>query len=181
MKLIFGLGNVGKEYEKTRHNVGFLAVDEFAKKYEFGDFKLESKFKAMISEKIVNREKIVLAKPITYMNLSGESLVLLKSFYKLEVDDIVVVYDDKDMEFGKIRVRSSGSSGGHNGIKSIIKVLGETFKRIKIGIGDKDHPAFSYASDFVLGRFSEKEFEDLNIDILSEVVAVIARNSALEE
>ena len=174
MKLFIGLGNIGKQYEGTRHNIGFLSLDFFAAVNNFSEFHLESKFKAQISEGIVHGEKCILVKPTTFMNLSGESLALIKNFYKTPLEDIFIVYDDKDMEFGKIRIRDKGRDGGHNGIKSIIKNLGtEEFARIKIGVGDSSHPAYKDASAFVLGRFSEIEMKDLKEDVLPRVLEKI--------
>lgn len=171
MKVVVGLGNPGKEYEKTRHNVGFLALDELAKRNNFPAFQLESKFKAQISVSVLNGEKVLLVKPITFMNLSGEAIALLRQFYKFEVSDVLIVYDDKDMEFGKLRFRSEGSSGGHNGIKSLIACFGsETFDRLKIGVGDSAHPAYKRdASAFVLGNFSPEEMKKLGEVVLFDV------------
>ena len=174
MKLIFGLGNPGKKYEKTRHNVGFLFLDYFAQKFSFPVSKIESRFKAEISEGIFNGEKTLLIKPLTYMNLSGESVQKIQHFYKVEKEDILIVYDDKDMEFGKIRFREEGSSGGHNGIKSIISVLSQEFKRIKIGVANDEMSKFRDTADFVLGNFKKDEIDELPfvfeevIDILNE-------------
>jgi peptidyl-tRNA hydrolase, PTH1 family len=173
MKLIFGLGNPGTSYQSTRHNVGYLAVEELARVNLFPQFKLEAKFKAEISTANINGEKVILAKPTTFMNLSGESVSLLKSFYKLSVDDLLFIYDDKDMEFGKIRTRSTGSSGGHNGVKDLIRVLGPDFVRIKIGVGNNTHPAYKNASDFVLGKFSLEELTELSLTVLPEVCRLV--------
>lgn len=168
MKLILGLGNPGKEYETTRHNVGFLALDELAERNDFTPFALDAKLKAMVSKGTIDEVSVLLVKPTTFMNLSGESLCLIKQFYKVDDANILIVYDDKDMEFGKIRFRSSGSSGGHNGIKSIIQTFGsENFDRLKIGVGDLNHPAYKKdASTFVLGKFSPQEMEKLKDIIL---------------
>ncbi|MBT4936836.1 aminoacyl-tRNA hydrolase [Candidatus Peregrinibacteria bacterium] len=170
MKVLVGLGNPGKEYEKTRHNIGFMALDAFLRQNDFPAFKKERKFKAEISEGIFKGEKVLLLKPQTFMNLSGESLSLIKSFYKLEVEDFVVIYDDKDMEFGKIRVRKEGSAGGHNGVKSIISYLGSSFLRIKVGLADKNHPAFNDTSAFVLSRFSDEELKVLDEELIPGVL-----------
>ena len=170
MKLIIGLGNPGKKYEITRHNIGFLALDELRVRNGCTDFKLESKFKAQIAEGNIGGEKVLLVKPTTYMNLSGESARALKKFYKLEVEDVLIVYDDKDMEFGKLRYREEGSAGGHNGIKSLISNLGgQKFPRLKIGVGDKSNPAYKDASSFVLGKFTSKEMEVIKDDLLFDI------------
>jgi len=161
MKLIFGLGNPGTKYEITRHNVGFLFLNYFAQKFDFPTSKTESKFKAEISEGNLNGEKVLLVRPLTYMNLSGESVQKIQSFYKVAKEDMIFVYDDKDMEFGKIRFREEGSSGGHNGVKSLISVLGKEFKRIKIGVANDDLPKYRDTADFVLAKFKKEELDEL--------------------
>ncbi len=174
MKLIFGLGNPGSKYDKTRHNVGYLFLDYLAQKFDFPASKTEKKFKAEVSEGIINDEKVLLIKPLTFMNLSGESVQAVQNFYKVELEDILIVYDDKDMEFGKVRFREEGSSGGHNGIKSIISVLSDDFKRIKIGIANELLEAHMETSDFVLSHFKKEELEELPfvfeeaVDLLGE-------------
>ncbi|MDD2516540.1 MAG: aminoacyl-tRNA hydrolase [Candidatus Gracilibacteria bacterium] len=173
MFLIVGLGNPGNEYRQTRHNVGFLFLDYLREKLEFEDFK-DSKFKGLISEGTFAGEKTVLLKPLTYMNLSGESVATLMNFYKIPLENFVVIYDDMDLEeFGKIRFRDKGQSGGHNGIKSITKCLGtEEFKRIKIGIGKKQFDA----ADRVLSKFSKEELENLIINVFPEAFKVLEEN-----
>lgn len=166
MKLIVWLGNPGKEYTTTRHNVGFLFVEYLREKWGFEDWK-DSKFKGVISEGIFRWEKIILLKPTTYMNLSGESVVPLMNFYKIPRDDILVFSDDIDMDFGKIRLREKGSSGGQNGLKSIITLLGsDEFSRLKIGIGRDDRYA---VADWVLSKFSGEELERLEKEVFMEV------------
>lgn len=176
MKLIVGLGNPGREYENTRHNIGFTIIDRFAKENSFSEFK--DKFQGLISEKNINGEKVLLLKPQTYMNLSGNSIVQVVNFYKINPkEDLIVIYDDMDLELGRIRVKPKGSSGGHNGIKSIISCVGEEFLRIKCGIGKIQNKAETV--NFVLGRFRKEEEElveemikkDFNIidDILNKV------------
>ncbi|SEM77590.1 peptidyl-tRNA hydrolase [Ligilactobacillus sp. WC1T17] len=153
MKLIVGLGNIGKEYEGTRHNAGFMTVDAFAK--EHGLMFNKQKFDAMLAEGMVAGQKVLLAKPTTYMNESGQAVKQIVAFYKLDVEDLIIVHDDMDLEVGKLRLRQKGSAGGHNGIKSIIKHLGtEKFKRARLGIG---HPEKMTVVDWVLGRFSQSE------------------------
>ncbi len=153
MKLVVGLGNPGKEYAKTRHNVGFMVLDYFAK--EQGVSIEQNKFKGLIGECRIGFEKVILLKPQTYMNLSGESIRSIVDFYNIAIEDIIVVYDDLDLPCGKLRLRANGSSGGQNGVKSIISHLGtQEFNRIRVGI-DKN-PQIKTA-DYVLGKFSEEQ------------------------
>ena len=151
MKIIIGLGNIGREYENTRHNAGFMAIDKLAQMLEM-DFNQE-KFSAYFAKKKIDGEDIILLKPTTYMNNSGIALRQCMDFYK-------VPYDDMDMPVGKLRLRQKGSAGGHNGIKSIISHIGtQEFDRIRIGIGkDKLIPVV----DWVLGKFPQEQQEDLN-------------------
>ena len=160
MKIIVGLGNPGVQYERTRHNIGFLFLDWLRQKFAFAEMQEKSKFKALVAEMIVAGEKVVLVKPLTFMNLSGETLVALKSFYKCEDSDFVVCFDDVDLPFGEVRLRQSGSAGTHNGMRSIIGLLGtEEIPRLKFGI-DSDLRR-SDLSSFVLGRFTEEEQAEL--------------------
>lgn len=160
MKLIIGLGNPGKQYEKNRHNIGFRIVDELNKKLGLEQMTC-SKFDAMTSEGTYKGEKILLVKPQNYMNLSGIPIREFVHFYKLDAaKDLLVIYDDKDMIFGKMRERNEGSSGGHNGIKSIIAELGtENFHRLKFGVGHEEQTIPTDA--FVLQNFSKEEEEEL--------------------
>lgn len=159
MKLVICLGNPGVQYSRTRHNVGFMFSEMLARKLECY-FSLESKFNAEIAKGIYNQEAIWLIKPQTYMNLSGESLNALKRFYKIDIKDIVLVYDDIALDLGIIRFKAKGSDGGHNGVKSIIKYAGtNVFDRIKIGIGPQ--PPFFKSENFVLQNFSTEESEKL--------------------
>ncbi|WP_297599130.1 aminoacyl-tRNA hydrolase [uncultured Cetobacterium sp.] len=156
MKLIVGLGNPGREYENTRHNVGFDIVDIFAKENSFNPFK--EKFQGLITEKMIDGEKVILLKPQTYMNLSGNSLIQVVKFYKIDVaNDLIVIYDDMDLPLGKLRVKMNGSAGGHNGIKSIISHIGQDFLRAKCGIGKAKNKDENI--NFVLGRFTKDENE----------------------
>ena len=158
MKIIAGLGNPGREYDKTRHNAGFEAIDEIAKKYNI-DLD-EKKHKAICGKGFINGEKVILLKPQTYMNLSGESLRAAIDFYKLSAEDVVVLFDDISLEVGQLRIRQKGSAGGHNGIKSIIAHLGTNeFSRIKIGVGEK--PEGYDLAAHVLGHFSRDEYESM--------------------
>lgn len=151
MKLIVGLGNPGMDYVHTRHNVGFDIINLFAKK---NNFNFSSKNKSMlISENNYNGEKIILLKPLTYMNLSGQAVESVAHTYKIEPCDIMVIHDDMDLPLGKIRLRPGGSPAGHNGIKSIINCLNsKDFNRMRVGIGRNDN-----AIDFVLGKFSKND------------------------
>ncbi|MGE3278443.1 MAG: aminoacyl-tRNA hydrolase [Candidatus Altimarinota bacterium] len=160
MKLIIGLGNPGKKYEMTRHNIGFRIVDAFGKKMGRESTSC-SKYDAMTIEGSFNGEKVLLIKPQSFMNLSGKPIREFTNFYKLQAsDDLLIIYDDKDMVFGKIRERNEGSSGGHNGIKSIIAELGtEHFHRLKFGVGHEDQKIPTDA--FVLQNFSEEEEQQL--------------------
>ena len=162
MKLIVGLGNPGREYELTRHNIGFMAIDELAKRWNIS--LNEQKFKGVFGAGFVNGEKVILLKPLTYMNLSGESIRPLMDYYKIDVEDFVVLYDDLDIPVGKLRLRMKGSAGGHNGVKSTISHLGtQEFQRIRMGI---DRPKNGMkVGDYVLGRFTSEEIPDVNHSI----------------
>lgn len=171
MKMIIGLGNPGKKYEKTKHNVGFFALDKIADEIGVSSFtNTFNKFNAIVTEARYNSEKVLLVKPLTYMNLSGEAVRPIMDWYKLTIDDILVIYDDLDLPVGKVRFKERGSSGGHNGIKSIIAHLGtESFKRVKIGI---DRPKDKTVVDYVLTDFSptEKEIVENSIRLISVAV-----------
>lgn len=152
MYLVAGLGNPGREYEDTRHNVGFMVVDYISQKLGFSMSKI--KFKGTVGEYAIDNEKVLFLKPSTYMNLSGESIRDASEFYKIPVENIIVVYDDVDITFGRIRIRPSGSDAGHNGMKSIIYQLNSNnFPRVRVGIGSPDSNMISH----VLGKFSEDE------------------------
>lgn len=159
MKWFVGLGNPGSQYEKTRHNVGFMALDRAAVEWGIA-WKAHGKSKAYVGEGTVQGEKVVLIKPQTYMNLSGESVRGFMDFYKAKLEDMVVLYDDLDTAFGQIRLRYQGSAGGHNGIKSIIAHAGtQTFNRIRIGIS-RPAPGLDIAH-YVLSDFRKEEFKEL--------------------
>ncbi|MFC4768546.1 aminoacyl-tRNA hydrolase [Effusibacillus consociatus] len=154
MRIIIGLGNPGKEYETTRHNVGFVAIDKLSD--TLGIEVRKSKFQALYGEGIHKGEKVVLVKPMTYMNLSGQSVRQLLDWYKPEPDEWVVVYDDMDLPLGTVRLRVKGSAGGHNGIKSIIASTGtQEFLRVKIGV-DRPAPGVTVV-DHVLSSFRKEE------------------------
>lgn len=155
MKCFVGLGNPGSQYAKTRHNIGFMAIDRFADKY--GVNKFQSKCKGLLAEGTVQGEKVYLLKPQTFMNLSGESVRAFLDFYKADLTDVIILYDDLDTPYGSIRLRYQGSAGGHNGIKSIIQHTGtQTFDRIRIGIS-RPQPGFDIAN-YVLAAFTKDEF-----------------------
>lgn len=157
MKCFVGLGNPGKQYEETRHNIGFMAIDRFAAKHNIAV--TQGKCKGLLGEGHVNGQKVYLLKPLTYMNLSGESVRAFMDFYKSSIEDIVIIYDDMDTTFGAIRLRYQGSAGGHNGIKSIIQHLGtQSFNRIRLGIS---RPEPGRNIDYVLNRFSKEQFAEM--------------------
>jgi PTH1 family peptidyl-tRNA hydrolase len=158
MKLIVGLGNPGKQYENTRHNIGFMALDKYASENNLS-FKIESRFEGLITQTTYQGEKVILFKPVTYMNLSGRAIYKVVNYYKIDIDDILIIHDDLDLPTGKMRLREKGSSGGHNGLKSIIENLNTTnFKRVKIGISKNQNDII----DYVLGKFSKTEMELLD-------------------
>jgi len=162
MKLIVGLGNPGKKYEGTRHNVGFFAVDAFAKE-EGATWKDETARKSMIAPCIIGETKVLLAKPKTYMNLSGDAVQAISSFYKIDAKDILIIQDEMDFDEGRLQFKSSGGPAGHNGIKSIQERLGtQEIARLRIGIGKPTPPM--EASDWVLGKLSSNDaFNTLDI------------------
>jgi len=155
--LIAGLGNPGSKYDRTRHNLGFMVIDELGSRYN-ADFR--EGYKGLYSSVIIEGEKVFLLKPMTYMNLSGESVAMLANFYKIEPEDIFVVHDDLDIEYGRIKLKKGGNSGGHNGIKSIISQTGsKDFIRLKCGIGKND--GGKDTTSHVLGKFKPEEKEKL--------------------
>ena len=169
MYIIVGLGNPGKKYEHTRHNAGFDALDILAEEYGIKIDKI--KHKALIGEGRIGSEKVVLVKPQTYMNLSGESVQSVFQFYKVDMDHLIVVYDDIDLDVGKLRIRKKGSAGSHNGMKSIIKCLGsQDFPRVRIGVSRPD-PNRDLA-DFVLSRVSKDQAEDMKSGLEKAVKTV---------
>lgn len=159
MYLIAGLGNPTREYEKTRHNAGFSVIDVLADRY--GIDVSEKKHKALCGKGVIEGQKVLLVKPQTFMNLSGESLRAAADYYKIDPEDMIVIYDDISLEPGQLRIRLKGSAGGHNGIKNIIAQLGtQEFPRIKVGVGAK--PPKMDLADYVLGHFSKGEQEVMN-------------------
>ncbi|MDW7674886.1 MAG: aminoacyl-tRNA hydrolase [Bacillota bacterium] len=171
MKLIVGLGNPGKKYELTKHNIGFLIVDQLAD--EFGHAEFKEKNKVQLTEGTIKNEKVLFVKPQTFMNLSGHGVAPIANFYKIEPQDILIIYDDLDLEFGSIRLRKKGGAGGHNGMKSLIQMLGtEEFLRLKVGIGRP--PQGWQTADYVLSRFTDEEWPAMENAIKKSVKAVTA-------
>ena len=169
MKLIVGLGNPGKEYAGTRHNCGFMVIDRLASKLNVDVD--QNKFKGLYAKVKYHGEDIILLKPQTYMNLSGESVNAVMNFFKIDKEDLLVIYDDLDMPVGKLRLRKTGSSGGHNGIKNIIAHLNsQDFKRIRVGI---DRHKYMNVADYVLSRFSKVESEAIEQGIENAANAVL--------
>ena len=158
--LLVGLGNPGTQYENTRHNVGFLVADELAERQNAPIQRL--KFKALTNLLTISGEKVLVMKPVTYMNLSGEAVRQAVDFYKIPPERVLVLFDDISLPVGKLRIRKNGSAGGHNGLKSIISCLGsDQFPRVKIGVGAKPHPDYDLA-DWVLSSFSKTEQPELD-------------------
>lgn len=154
MKMIVGLGNIGTRYDETRHNTGFMVVDQLARDYHLGAF-THLKQEAVAVSGVINGEKVMLVKPTTFMNDSGRAVGPLVDYYDIDLDNLVIVNDDLDMPVGKVRLKTHGASGGHNGLKSIISALGtKNFNRVKVGI---DHPQHGTVVSHVLGKFSKEE------------------------
>lgn len=154
MKLIVGLGNPGRQYEKTRHNIGFQAIDKLSD--DFGIRLDQAKHKGIFGIGNRDGERVILLKPLTYMNLSGESIRAVMDYYQIEIEDLAVIYDDLDLPVGRIRLRQKGSAGGHNGIKSTIAHLGtQNFNRIRVGISRPQNGMT--ITDYVLGDFTKEE------------------------
>lgn len=153
MKLIVGLGNPGKEYINTRHNVGFSVIDAYLTEQNW-----KKKFNSLYCEKVIKGEKVIFVKPTTFMNLSGEAVRDFVKYYKINIDDILVIHDDMDLELGTYKLKKNSGSGGHNGIKSIISVIGDSFSRLKIGVS---HNRLMDTKDYVLGKFSLNEQEKI--------------------
>ena len=162
MFVIAGLGNPGRKYENTRHNMGFLTVDRLAEKHNIKVSKI--KHKALIGDGIISGRRVLLVKPQTYMNLSGDSLREVMSYYNVDIQDLIVIYDDLDLETGALRIRKKGSAGSHNGMKSVVNQLqSQDFPRIRIGIGKSGGLDWK---DFVTGKVGKQEG-----DILAETIA----------
>lgn len=175
MKLIVGLGNPGQEYKNTRHNVGFEVIENLAEL----PFKMNKKFNAEVSGGRLKREKLILLKPQTFMNNSGQAVIAAAHFYKIKPADILVIHDDIDLPLGKIRIKKDGSSGGHRGVESIIAALGsENFIRLKIGVAPEARPKNFDAANFVLKKFGKTEEKTLveTIKKATDAVAMILAN-----
>lgn len=158
MRLFIGLGNPGKQYEHTRHNVGFDTIDALAHKW--GIELNQTKFNALYGMSHRPEGKVILMKPLTYMNLSGEAVRPLMDYYDIDIEDIVVIYDDMDIDLASLRLRQKGSAGGHNGIKSLIQHLGtQNFNRLRVGIGRP--PQGMKVPDYVLSHFSKEEWAEM--------------------
>ena len=176
MKVIVGLGNPTDQYKGTRHNVGYIAIDRIAEANRININ--QHKFKAMVGSGFIGGSKVLLVKPLTYMNLSGESIRPILDFYKLDLSDILVIYDDISLEVGQLRIRRKGSAGGHNGIKNIIANLGSSvFPRIKVGVGEK--PKGYDLADYVLGKFSKEDrvLMEEGYDLACEASALIMQGA----
>lgn len=159
MYLIAGLGNPDKKYDRTRHNIGFDAIDFISN--EFNIELKKNKFKALFGDGMIANQKVILAKPLTYMNNSGESVRDICEFYKIPPENVIIFHDDISLSTGRIRIREKGSDGGHNGLKSIIyQLISNEFIRVKMGVGSPDNPNYDLA-DYVLGRFDDADLEKI--------------------
>ena len=174
MKLIVGLGNPGEKYKNTRHNIGFIFIDEIITKLN-----IKENVRNDFNSEYIKTENAFFQKPLTYMNDSGLAISMIMKYYKIDSSNLYVIYDDMDLELGRIRIREQGSAGGHNGIKSIIKHCGDKFTRIKIGIGNKKENAISH----VLGIFSKQEQEvlDSKKEIIVNLITDILEDMSTEK
>lgn len=167
MKLIVGLGNPGKEYAKTRHNVGFMAIDSYCQKH---NLKFKNKFNGLYVKTKINSEETIFLKPQNFMNLSGLVLKKYLDYFKINISDILVIYDDKDFEVGKIKIKPNGSSGGHKGVKDVISNLQTTnFKRIRVGISTSEKDIKTH----VLGKFTQEEATKITkvVDTINQIIS----------
>lgn len=166
MYLIVGLGNPGKQYEKTRHNVGFMILNNLHEKlieYGISKWELSKKFNAEISGVNINNQKVILIKPMTFMNGSGITVQIISNFYKVKIQELIVVHDDKDLTLGEIKIQTDRGDAGHNGIKSIIEHLGtKNFQRVRIGIASENPKRMSDTAKFVLDKFAFSERKKVN-------------------
>ncbi len=165
MFLVVGLGNPGSGYARNRHNIGFMAADTLVRRHSFGPWR--SKFQGEVSEGSLNGEKLCVLKPATFMNLSGQAVAAAARFYKITPEQVIILHDELDLIFGKVRVKRGGGSGGHNGIKSIDQNLGKETLRVRLGIGHPGHK--DLVTDYVLGDFAKAERDEL--DLLLDTVA----------
>lgn len=168
MKLLVGLGNPGPKYETTRHNAGFLVLDELAEKFNI-EWSGE-KFQGVVGKGQMLGESCIFLKPMTFMNLSGRSVLPAMSFFKVPVEDVVVIFDDIDLESGKVKARFGGGHGGHNGIRSIMDAGIQDFHRVKIGVGRPKTPEEGSVTNWVLGSFNDEELLALQGPVLNEVL-----------
>ncbi|MDD3067313.1 MAG: aminoacyl-tRNA hydrolase [Acholeplasmataceae bacterium] len=169
MKLIIGLGNPGSKYQKTRHNIGFMVIDDFIKKHQIS-LKFDAKFNAETAQFSINGEKVYVMKPSTYMNLSGEAVLKFVNYYQIDLENMLVFVDDINLPTGKLRLRETGGHGGHNGLRNIIGLLKtEDFKRVRIGI---DNNPMMALDSYVLGQFNETELASLGktIEISTKII-----------
>lgn len=171
--LLVGLGNPGPEYEQTRHNIGFMCLDHFVGKTdEMEEWMQKKDFKCLLSSGKLADTRVIAIKPATFMNLSGEAVQAVATFYKIQPEHILVVHDELDIDFGQIRLRTGGSSAGHNGIKSVTQHIGEAYGRVRVGVGPK-RPEQMKSEDFVLQKFSEAEQAQLP-NLLRETNAILS-------
>ncbi len=170
--LVVGLGNKGKKFDGTRHNIGFACIDAFAEAHEFGKWSEKKDLKCLLVSKTLGGARVILCKPTTMMNLSGEAIQAMSNFYKIAQSDIVVVHDELDIPFGQIRMRLGGSAAGNNGLKSLIQHLGEDFGRVRIGI---QAPTKMEGADFVLAKFNKEEQAHLKA-LRAEVVSILTES-----
>ena len=169
MKVVVGLGNPGNQYKDNRHNIGFMTIDEWAYQHHLAFNKVM--FDAVYAEEIINGEKVLFVKPQTFMNLSGQAIRPILNYFKVSIEDMIVIYDDMDLDVGRIRLRQKGSAGGHNGIKSMIECLGtQEFKRIKVGVGRPQGKRTVISH--VLSGFPKEEQEDVILSVKTAVDAI---------
>jgi peptidyl-tRNA hydrolase, PTH1 family len=177
--LVIGLGNVGKQYDGTRHNIGFVCLDNFADQHEFPKWIEKKDLRAQLTDRVIGDTKVILVKPTTYMNESGQAAMAVQHFYKISNAETVVVHDDLDIAFGQIRARQGGGSAGNNGIKSLIQHLGEDFQRLRIGVRNELLEKID-AADFVLAKFNKDEQAKLP-ELQREVSALLSEYTASHE
>jgi peptidyl-tRNA hydrolase, PTH1 family len=170
--LVVGLGNPGKDFEKNRHNVGYLMLDKLAEKYD-SNWTKDSKKKVEISQYDNGMSKIILIKPTTFMNLSGEAVQAVQNYYKIPTENVIVVSDDIDLDYGKIRIRKGGGSGGHNGLSDVTNKIGDDYWRIRIGCKNELRDRID-AADFVLSNFTKEEQEELSSLAFREVFTQVS-------
>jgi peptidyl-tRNA hydrolase, PTH1 family len=172
MKLVVGLGNVGAQYANTRHNAGFMIVDRLAELLAASSWRTEAKFKGAVTEATSTDGRVILLKPSTLMNLSGEAVAAVARFYKIDPHDIWIIHDELDVPFGRLRLRRGGSAGGHNGLKSIIRAAGDEFQRVRFGISQNDR-SIQPAESYVLSPFSTEERKHLSKFIYESAEVVL--------